>query len=142
MEPETALETADALARVGLSRRVWNDTLGRGHFAEAPATSQGVPRRFYRDDLVALTILKVLLDLRMEASFAGSIASQVRAKLRESEAIEALYLALENKGGRPRPKIVETVPDDGKPPFVFRVAAYRKQAEADIAGVISSKGAS
>ena len=137
-----ALETADALAWAGLSRRVWNDTLSRGHFPEAPATSQGVPRRFYRDDLVALTILKVLLKLRMEAWFAGSIASQIRIKLRQSEDIETLYLALEDKRGRSHPKIVETPPDDGLPPFPFRIAVYRKQAEADIAGAVSNKGAS
>ena len=136
-----ALDISSALAVTGLKRSVWNLALQRGHFTEPPRTTQGVPRRFQRDDLVTMTILKVLLDLRMQVAFAGDIASQIRIKLRQRENIVALYLTIvTDKDGKHRPVVVDSLPDDGQAPFVFSIATYRRQAERDIARALVEGG--
>ena len=126
----------------GINPVMLRNLIERGSFTEAPPGQRGVPRYFARDDLVALVILKVLLDLKFQPSYAAKIASEIRRKMRKSENIEELYLAVatNRKGGR-HPKVVDSPPDDGKAPFPFRIALYRAQAEADITRIVGKRKA-
>ena len=67
----------------GINPVMLRNLIERGSFTEAPPGQRGVPRYFARDDLVALVILKVLLDLKFQPSYAAKIASEIRRKMRK-----------------------------------------------------------
>ena len=107
-----ALETVDALSLVGINRTMWNDSLARGYFTEAPTAMQGVPRYFDCDDMVALFTMDHFNRLGMGPSMSGRIASAVRVELRKGgENLKALWVVA-TKSGKPQRVVSKQPPGD------------------------------
>ena len=130
-DPINVVPARDAFRLSGADQKMWQNTVDRGHYPEAP---KGTPRLFGRDDLVALAIFKQLVAIGSSPSGAAHIASSVLTLLRRRKDIEMVYVvAGTDKRGKPSPKVVETTKPGDDVLIPFRVGAYRKQAAADIA---------
>ncbi len=76
------LGSASACRIAGIDKQRFNEIVAAGTYPCAPEVKKGASRRFGEDDLVALFIFVRLVDDDMPIRAAGSLACDIRQKLR------------------------------------------------------------
>ena len=131
------LETADALRLVGVDPKSWRNVIDRGYYTEAPAAQRGRPRQFMRDDIVALAIFSILVELGLLTGHAARLASDVRGWMRRDDRVETLFIAkTTDASGQPRADVHDAVPPGGRELFPLQIGRWRREWAAEMARVI------
>jgi hypothetical protein len=90
---ETALEVA------AVPRHSLKDAIYRGDFHAAPPTSQGVPRLFDRDDILALSVQAQCVSLGASANVSWRIAAELRRTLLDGgDELETVWITCSQSG--------------------------------------------
>lgn len=129
--PGLTLETADALAVAGLSRKQWDNLMQRQLYPVAPPVKAGHPRHFTRDDVVALFVLDYYNRLGLQPSLSARVAAAFKIEMQKGgNALERLWVVATDNG---RPvRVVPRKPADMMA-HEFPVAEMRRNIEGLIA---------